>query len=604
MIYLSILPLIIHAQANDKTLFQPEKPVASVYGENLLNINKLTAWYQHDGLQETRTDSKPTGFIFPRNTANAIYSSSILYAGNLIDGQTNTLIVNGQYYNSNFVSGIILGTRTGVREKEDASGVRMYRIRRDFATADLRDDAADYYEKPASSVSFGDINSLHEQYKKDWEEWPVQKGAPFYDSDNNGIYSPKFIIDKSGYEVPVLFPDADEPGIASADQVIWFVYNDLKATSYWGSPSVGLEFQTTLWAYNRNGGLDNAIFKKTTIIYKGTATTATDAQLKDMYIAQWSDIDIGRSTDDIAGCDSTLGLGYVYNQTSLDAEYQKFSLSPPAIGCDIVQGPIVEANANDSAIFGMRYRKGYKNISPTSFVYFGSGSGATPPSYGTNGATQWYNTLRGFFRDGPSRIDPVTNKSSVFWASGDPFTGAGWIDGTQSTYNERQILLSCGPFTMAVGDTQEFVSTVIAGIGENRLASVQAMKFYDKQIQFAYNNLFDMPPLPPAPKVSFVELDKGIILEWERDADAVAKTEQSNWQGYVFEGYNVYQLPSRSFPLSAEKRIATFDVKNEVTSIVQETLDETKGRLVEKIVQEGRNSGIVRYLYLTQVDRF
>jgi len=52
------------------------------------------------------------------------------------------------------------------------------------------------------------------------------------------------------------------------------------------------------------------------------------------------------------------------------------------------------------------------------------------------------------------------------------------------------------------------VSSLIAGLGSDRISSVSVMKFYDKTAQAAYDNLFDLPKPPPAPTVTATELNK------------------------------------------------------------------------------------------------
>ncbi|MCX6138328.1 MAG: CHRD domain-containing protein [Ignavibacteriales bacterium] len=196
-------------------------------------------------------------------------------------------------------------------------------------------------------------------------------------------------------------------------------------------------------------------------------------------------------------------------------------------------------------------------------------------------------------------VNPITGLPTSYWLSGDPVAGAGWLDGSIDPPGDRRFLLTAGPFNMALGDTQELVCALIAGLGSDRISSVSVMKFYDKTTQAAYNNLFDLPKPPPAPRVTATELNKGVVIEWESDPVGVATTEKSNSKGYVFEGYNVYQLPSASSPLTSGKKIATFDLTTDPSTISQEEFDESSGQVLVKPVQFGKNTGLTRYLYIT-----
>jgi len=571
----------------------------------LLNINKISAWYESNGECERNPADGNSGFTYPRGTATAIYASGLVWGGKVTDGKTPIIRAGGSDYNRGVQPGAILGTRTGKYEDASDSTVRIWRIRRDYATADLRQDAAESKVMPLGSVTDGDIADIRKQYQKDWQEWPAAKGAPFYDRNGDGVYTPRFLPDAVN-AVKVPDPTADEPGVADADQVIWFVCHDLAGASQWASPQIGLEQQTTIWGYNRSDALGNVVFKKFKLIYKGTSTSPANAKIDDMYMCQWSDPDLGDAGDDFAGCDTVLSLGYVYNSKTLDKTYRPYNIAPPASGYDFLQGPIVKAPGK-TAVFDLKYKPGYMNLPMTSFIYFAAGGKYSDPPHTANGAIQWYQMLRGLppTPQGPPdpnpEVDPKTTAPTFFWLPGDPVTGKGWIDGLWDTPGDRRIMLTSGPFNMAIGDTQELVSATIAGLGSDRLSSVSVLKFYDQSVQAAYDNLFDLPKPPVAPKFSIVELDKALIIEWEKDSAGVIATESSISKGYKFEGYNVYQLPSATSPLSNGVKIATFDLETDPSTITQPDFDEASGQILLKPVQLGKNSGLSRY-WLTKTD--
>ena len=597
----------------------------------MMNINKMSSWYNADGQHERNPATGNSGLSYPRGTSFVIYCSGLMMGGVSTDGIQSGQRVTGFSYNKGFQTGAILGSRTGVIESPDNVDVRIWRIRKDYVTADLRQDAAEINTVALSSVSDGQIALVREQYKKDWREWPTQKGAPFYDIgylDANNVRvgagnktidwgeDDKYPVNDERRRNGVLDDgedangngvlDGETPGIADADQVIWAVNNDIGTLeSPWKTKALGIEVQNTFWGYNRTDALGNMIFKKFRIIYKGTSATPANSMINNMYLCQWSDPDLGDSGDDFAGCDVTLSLGFVYNSKTLDAEYRKFSIAPPASGYDFLQGPILPS-ATDSAVFDLKYRQGYKNMPMTSFIYFAAGGRYSDPPFTYNGSFQWYQMFRGLppTPQGPPDptplADPKTGLPSSFWLNGDPVAKTGWIDGTIDAPGDRRILLNSGPFNMAVGDTQELVSAVLAGIGSDYLSSVSVLKFYDKTAQAAYNNLFNLPKPPPAPKVTVVELSNGIVLEWDNDAAAVKTTEESNSQGFVFEGYNVYQFPSATAPVSSAKKLVTYDLITDPATVSQEEFNEASGQIQVSPVQLGKNSGITRYMYLTR----
>ena len=573
-----------------------------------LNINNMAMWIQSDGWSARNPLNGNSGVTYPRSIDQVIFQDGIIWGGRVKDGNDQELRVGGQTYEIGTVPGII--ESKGVAQDRDTA--RLYRIRRDWATADLRLDASEVLNIGLSTVTAAHEEAVRAQYERDWMEWPADQGAPYYDNDGNGQYDPA----------------VDEPGLASADQVIWFAINDLDqgaTTSLYGSLPIGLETQVTLWGYARSDALGDVIFKKYKIIYKGTAEATDDAVIEDMYFAQWSDPDLGDFGDDFAGADVGLSLGYVYNSIDDDSHYVSFGLAPPAAGYDFLQGPIVpvyqldeegniavdeEGNQlldeNSVAIFNEGLRPGYKNLPMTAFVYFAAGSAISDPELGEYiGTQQWYNLLRGFqpqddVENPVPYTNPLTNADTKFTLDGDPTRATGWNDGVPLPAGDRRIVLATGSFEMALGDTQEVVVALLGAISSDRLRSVSKLKFTDQFVQDAYNSFFQVPKPPTQPKVRLVELDQTIVLNWGWDPESVAKTESVGSPGFEFEGYNVYQLPSAEATLSQGTKIATFDLVNGVTTILGIALDEQSGVVLDVPLQIGNDGGLQRYITMTR----
>jgi hypothetical protein len=351
-------------------------------------------------------------------------------------------------------------------------------------------------------------DSLESQYIRDWNEWPVEYGAPFYDINGNGVYDP--ILDPNGN---VSF-GGDHPGIADADQVLWFVCNDLDPTlsaNLYGSPPMGLELQVTMWAYNQPGaGYGQVAFRRYRFINK------SGFRIDSMYIAQWSDTDIGNAENDLVGCDSLLDLGYGYNAEAQDPAFLNFGLSPSAFGYSFFYGPIVpgkpgqDLNNNgiddsfDFAYFNLELiGPGFINLSMTSFGYYSAGNPewSDPQLQHYNGTLQWFNLLRGFITTTDvNNPTPFTHRNTgvvtKFPLNGDPVTGTGDIDGQGANFapGNRRMAICSGPFEMMPGDTQEVVVAIVGGnsgpsSSGDAIQSVASLK----------NNILTILPLPPPP---------------------------------------------------------------------------------------------------------
>ena len=577
--------------------------------QSLINVNNMSMWFKRDGWSGRNPLNDNSGVTFPRSTGAVIFQDGLIWGGIVKDADPQELRVGGQTYAIGTVPGRIISK--GVAEDPSDPGVRIYRIRRDYRTADLRLDASELQGIGLSAVTDADVEELRAQYERDWREWPWEKGAPYYDNDGNGSYD----------------PDVDEPGVAGADQVAWFVINDLDpgaTQALYGSNPIGLEVQMLFWAYARTDALGDVIFKKYSVIYKGTSDTPDTARVEDMYFAQWSDPDLGDYGDDFAGADVDLSLGYVYNSTDHDHTYDFFGLAPPAVGYDFLQGPVVPVYLKDEngdtlldeqgepvpdlsseAIFNFGLRPGYRNLPMTSFVYFAAGSAISDPSFDYEGTQEWYNLLRGFQPqpdiDNPvPYTNPLTGEATLFTLDGDPTTAQGWNDGVPLPAGDRRIVLNTGPFQMALGDTQEVVVALLGGISTDRLRSVSKLKFSDQFVQDAYNSFFQVPSPPAGPDVRVTELEARVLLDWGWNDEAIRQTEGDDGSGFLFEGYNLYQLPSAEAPLAQGTRLATYDMENGVASILGIDLDDESGVILEVPLQVGSDFGVRRRALLTR----
>lgn len=551
---------------------------------SLINIGNFGYWQQEDA-ESAHTPDGASGGIYPRGTAGVIFLDGVLFGGYTDtdgDGAGDLLHVSGTIYNNGMRKGYI--DSDGVAQTTDA---RIYRIRKDYASLSLsqaRQDAAEVFETSIGAVSDAQIQEVLDQYAIDWEEWPTHLGAPFYDLNSNGVYEPAL---------------GETPGVAGADQVMWYVVNDNDpgvTAGLYGTTPIGVEVQFTLWGYNQPGAsLGQIVFKNVRLINKGAK------DLTDAYICLWSDPDLGNYGDDLVGVDTSLSLMYAYNGASTDDGFAEYGLPPGAVGYDFFAGPIIPS-VGDTAIFNLQKRPDYKNLPASSFGLYGAGTVyADPGPYGsTEGAREFYNLMRGYapteFLDTPTPWLDENGNETKFPYAGDPVTTSGHLD---QTPGDRRMLISSGPFTLAVSDTQDIVTAIVGGMGADYLSSVTDMKFSDDVAQVLFDDLFQsVPGAPSAPKVVSSTTESSIVLHWGSDQDAIDATEDDSTAGYKFEGYNVYQLPSSTSPLEDAVKVITYDVENGVTEILGNVFLPEYGTQVSVPVQVGYDTGISRYFVI------
>ncbi|NJD21861.1 MAG: T9SS type A sorting domain-containing protein [Melioribacter sp.] len=428
-----------------------------------ININKISTVIQNNNVDDCL--SGKSGFEFPRlSKKTAVYNSNLMWGG--ISG--GSILVGGAYYLSGITPGKIL--QDGTPQNPNLPEVRIYRVRPDYKTSNFENEIAD---------GEGSADQIKIKYEKDWNEWPANDGAPYKDVDNDGKYNPLI----------------DIPGVPGAHQTIWYVANDFDATltaKVATSAPLGLELQTTVWAYNKPYALGNSIFKK----YK--ITNKKNTVINNMYLAFFVDPDVGDAADDFAGCDTTLNLGYAYNGKDVD---NKYGSTPPAVGFVIVQGPLVGGSGSDVGIYNQVKYNIQKNLGMNAYCYFTCGGTFFPcPNPGSNLSNlKWYNYFRG--------LHPVTNDyfsipaefgggKTKYTLSGDPIAKTGWIDGVQRPPHDRYFEMSTGPFVLSPHETQELVIAEIAAMGKDRFDSIKELKDYTRFITNIYrDSLYRSPEI-------------------------------------------------------------------------------------------------------------
>ena len=262
----------------------------------------------------------------------------------------------------------------------------------------------------------------------DYADWPFDDGAPA-------------VIDEFGNKSPLLL----------GKQALWTVFNDADPAvhSNDGGATAPLGIEVQLYAHGDDATCELAqtVFLHYTIINKGSDT------LNDTYFSLWADPDLGEPTDDLVGCDTLLSLGYCYN----DGPDAKYGPHPPVVGVKLLQGPTVPAPGDSAWVFDQGgWVSGIRNLPMTAFTRYING---TDP----HNAQQSYNYMQGLTADGNPMVNPITGFATPYTYPGDPVTHAGWID---PSADDKRLMLSFGPLTMAPGETQKIVIAVLVGAAE------------------------------------------------------------------------------------------------------------------------------------------
>ncbi len=293
-----------------------------VHSANNFDGNRIDCDMENNGMFVSHNISGRSGLSWPKgNNTQTIFCSGV-WLGGVVNGDT---LVSAGEYAGEYASG-------PWGANHDDPYHKIYKVNK----SDLADP----------------INS------QDFQNWPVEFGAPYSDKNNNGTYEP----------LP-MGPDHPE---FIGDQVVWMVMNDGVDSlhSVFHTNPLGVEVQRTIFGFDRPDAFGDMMFVKDLIINKGGNT------IEDMYFGIFSDPDLGNAADDFIGCDTTLGLGICYNDGN-DSEFLSGSFDcmffddciTPALGYDYLQGPVVPAPGETANAFGEEIPN-YKNLNVTSFIAY------------------------------------------------------------------------------------------------------------------------------------------------------------------------------------------------------------------------------------------
>jgi hypothetical protein len=519
--------------------------------------------------------------------------------------------------------------------------------------------------------------------------------APFYDNDGDGEYNP-LMGDYPYYDIAnelchTKTPTMDEEiegsiyGSILADQVIkgdqtlWWVFNDKgNIHSETKGSAIGMEIRAQAFAFATNDVINNMTFYSYEIINRSTF------ELTQTYFSPWVDTDLGYAWDDYVGCDVARGLGYCYNGKQVDGngEPESYGDQPPAIGVDFFQGPYMDPDGIDNPKYEKVYDPNtgeviYKQLCDESIngVNFGNGivdderfgmrrfvyhNNSTGPQGDPRIAPEYYNYLRGFWRDGtpmmyggtayvggPGTVGPVCDfmfpgdSDPCNWGTGGIPPNGGYTQNgfywTELTGNnggpnppgDRRFMQSAGPFTLKPGA----VNYITVGIPWARAtsggpwASVELLRVVDDKCQALFDNCFKVIDGPSAPDLTFRELDKELIVYLSNSPSSNNYHEsyseydpnilqpdpndptKRNDSIYRFEGYQIFQLRDKNvsvdelFDPDKARLVFQCDVKNGVKKIVNYTYNDAIGANVPQIMVEGGDNGI-KHSFILKQDAF
>ena len=279
------------------------------------------------------------------------------------------------------------------------------------------------------------------------------------------------------------------------------------------------------------------------------------------------------------------------------------------------------------------------------FLYYSNTTnGANPNQTDPIYAADYYNYLRGFWKDGTKFIyggsghisDPDANPlipcEFMFPGTTDPlgWGTAGvpqpnWTEQTaNNTPNDRRFVQSAGPFVLKPGAINNITAGVVwaRSSGGDPFESVEALRRADDKAQALFENCFKVLEGPHAPDLTVQELENELILyisnapnsnnygeTYEEFDPFIVSTDATADKFYRFQGYQLFQLKDNNVSLSdlldatKSRLVAQCDIKDGVSKIINFEFNDDLNASIPVQRVNGEDEGI-RHSFRVTDDAF
>lgn len=478
--------------------------------------------------------------------------------------------------------------------------------------------------------------------------------APFYDLNDDGNYN----WEDGDYPWHDIYKtkdcQVDRRVSLYGDLNYWWVMNDKgNIHTETGADPIGMEIRAQAFSFATNDEVNNMTFYNYELINRGSLT------LYNTFFGFFTDGALGDPYDDYVGCDVNRGLAYYYNGNNFDADasgYKGYGSSPPAVGVDFFEGPFQDDDGIDNdfgieegeALNGIGFGDGIvdnERFGMRRFLYYSNTTnGANQNQTDPTSSADYYNYLRGFWKDGSPFLyggsghisDPAANPnrpcSFMFPGDTDPLGwGTGgiiespWTEQTAGNApNDRRFLQSAGPFILRPGA----VNNITVGVAWARslegdpFASVEVLRRADDKAQALFENCFRIIDAPHAPKLEIQELENELILTLSNELNSnnyreeyvefdpfIVAEDTAADKNYRFQGYQIFQLVDATVSSSEledktkARVVAQCDIKDGIGKLVNFEFDEVlqAGIPVQKVLGEDKG---IRHSFQISEDLF
>jgi len=400
------------------------------------------------------------GMVWPKDQNNpAVFQDGLWLIAGKINGQEEIRVTAAEY-TCTFIPGVPF-------DSTDAPVFRMHRSEIDAFLNNDWDTFSNmslllpqlYNDGPVAYTELVDT----ELPTDDFMNWPVEKGAPWVDVNNDNIYNPQ---------------DGDHPDIIG-DMFHWYVMNDHERWNgdlLWGTEPLGVTIRVSMFGFDEYPVLENTVFVKWEIENSGSN------EIDSLFIGWWSDTDLGEFIYEFFGSDSARKMEYIYN----DIYDNYFGYDSPALGHIFLQTPL-KPSIGDTALSYGNLIYDHKNLPMYSSFMFINGD---PVLADPVTAQEVYNCIQGLLtHTGDPVINPITGLTTRYIYDGNPVSGDGWVDPFPG---RRRQLSSIGPLSLFPGEKHDVVGSILISRGDNNILSVGALMGEADWLQYVWDNQFSI----------------------------------------------------------------------------------------------------------------
>lgn len=406
--------------------------------QTTLDINNVSVGLLNGG--DSFWDLSDSHYEYPKGSGKNVLFAGALWMGGIDAlGQLHVAAQTYRQSGSDFFPGPINDDGTLTTTNETCANFdRFWQVLgsdvEDFKTAfEVSEGSIDIAEIPESILKWPGRNNPH---FTDFDLPIDQDLAPFWDLNNDAEYN---ALDGD-------FPVIDSDNSEYADQMIWWIYNDVGNThGESGGEKIGMEVKVMAYAYETEDYLNNTTFYQNTITYYGSSS------IYDFYLGLMIDPDLGGFDDDYIGCDTIQNMGYAYNGDSEDSQY-----------------------GSDSPLVGVKFLSGFnqnvgEEISMSSFLSYNNDFTVTGNPETVN---HYYSYLKAEWKDG----SPVTFGDNGYGGTiptnfaypGNPSDPNAWSECSEGNNPaDRRFVMGIGPTDIEPGTSQKISYAVLIVPGED-----------------------------------------------------------------------------------------------------------------------------------------